>query len=73
MNMRGGWALITSSWLSWVQLIPIGIMTTVPAQALTGTLPPLALPAFLVFAVLLVIGASIFFKFGLRRYASASS
>jgi ABC-2 type transport system permease protein len=68
LGLYPGWAQLILTWI-----IPIGIMTTIPAQALTGTLPPLALPAFLVFAVLLVIGASVLFKFGLRRYASASS
>jgi ABC-2 type transport system permease protein len=57
--------------LTWV--VPVGVITTVPAQALTGDL---TLPMFagaLVFAAVLVIGASILFRAGLRRYASASS
>ena len=57
--------------LTWV--VPVGIMTTVPAQALSGELPAGMLVASLVFALLLVTGASLLFRGGIRRYASASS
>lgn len=57
--------------LTWI--VPVGVMTTFPAQALTGDLPPALLVSSLVFSIGLVIGASILFRAGIRRYASASS
>lgn len=62
----------------WVQLlltwiIPIGVITTVPAQALSGTLPTGAFGAALLIATVLLVGATVIFRTGLRRYASASS
>ncbi len=68
LGLYPGWTQLILTWV-----IPIGVMTTIPARTLIGTLSPLALLAFFVFAVLLVIGASLLFKFGLRRYTSASS
>jgi len=68
LGLYPGWTQLILTWI-----IPIGIMTTVPAQALTGSLSALTLIGFFVFALALVIGASLLFKFGLRRYASASS
>lgn len=68
LGLYPGWTQLILTWI-----IPIGIMTTVPAQALTGTLSPLALISFFLFALLLVIGASLLFRLGLRRYESASS
>ncbi|QBD81944.1 hypothetical protein EPA93_40595 [Ktedonosporobacter rubrisoli] len=57
--------------LTWI--VPIGIITTVPAQALTGALsPPLFVGGLLLAGVLLAV-ASLVFWHGLRRYASASS
>ena len=63
-----GWLRLVLTWI-----VPVGIITTVPAQALTGTLSPQALAASLGMALLLTTGASILFRIGLRRYASASS
>lgn len=57
--------------LTWI--VPVGVMTTIPARALTGDLPVELLAGSLVFAGVLVGGASILFRTGLRRYASASS
>ena len=62
----------------WVQLlltwiIPVGVITTLPAQALAGELRGGMLLAALALAMLLLIGASWLFRHGLRRYASASS
>jgi ABC-2 type transport system permease protein len=62
----------------WVQLIltwviPVGLITTVPAQALVGSLPAGALGLAALFALVLLIGATLVFRAGLRRYASASS
>jgi len=57
--------------LTWV--IPVGIITTIPAEALSGDLPWEMLLGSLAFALALVVGASALFRTGLRRYASASS
>jgi ABC-2 type transport system permease protein len=57
--------------LTWI--VPVGVITTIPAQALTGELSPAALAGSLGFSLALLAGASILFRSGLRRYASASS
>jgi ABC-2 type transport system permease protein len=62
----------------WVQLvltwvIPVGMITTVPAESLTGNLSPALMGGSLILAVLLTLGASILFRLALRRYTSASS
>jgi ABC-2 type transport system permease protein len=63
-----GWLRLVLTWV-----IPVGLITTVPAAALSGDLLPGLLAASLLFALLLVSGASLLFRTGLRRYASASS
>lgn len=68
LGLYPGWTQLILTWI-----IPIGVMTTVPAQALTGTISAMALLGFFLFALALVVGALLLFKFGLRRYASASS
>jgi ABC-2 type transport system permease protein len=57
--------------LTWI--IPVGIMTTVPAQALTGGLSVEMLAGGFAVALVALIGASALFRVGLQRYASASS
>lgn len=57
--------------LTWI--IPVGVMTTVPAQAITGQLSSLALIGSIMIAIVLFIGASMLFQLGLRCYGSASS
>lgn len=57
--------------LTWV--IPIGIITTVPAQALAGEVSPPMMLAALVFAALAFTVASALFYRATKRYASASS
>ena len=57
--------------LTWI--IPVGVITTVPAQALSGTLQLGALGVALLIAVVLLSGGTAVFRTGLRRYASASS
>jgi ABC-2 type transport system permease protein len=57
--------------LTWV--VPIGVMTTVPALAFTGEAPGWLLVAVAVFAAAVFVGASRVFRLALRRYASASS
>jgi ABC-2 type transport system permease protein len=63
-----GWLRLVLTWI-----IPVGIITTVPAQALTGRLSTGYLAASLLMAIILVAAASLVFRIGLRRYASASS
>ena len=57
--------------LTWV--IPVGVMTTIPAQALAGDLPPGLLIAAIAFAVGAFALASLSFRKALGKYASASS
>jgi ABC-2 type transport system permease protein len=57
--------------LTWI--VPVGVVTTVPAQALTGALSIEMLIGSVILAVALLIVASLIFRAGLRRYASASS
>ncbi|MHB8598798.1 MAG: ABC transporter permease [Ktedonobacteraceae bacterium] len=68
LGLYPGWARLILTWI-----IPVGVMTTVPAQALTGGIPAITLAGTVVIASVLVIGASFLFQTGLRRYASASS
>lgn len=57
--------------LTWA--IPIGLITTVPAQALTGDLS-IGMAVFsLAAAAGMLAAASLLFRVGVRRYASASS
>jgi ABC-2 type transport system permease protein len=57
--------------LTWI--VPVGVMTTVPAAALSGGLEAGILAGAVVLALLFLVGASALFRFGLQRYASASS
>ena len=68
VGLYPGWLRLVLTWV-----VPVGVMTTVPAQALTGELPAGMLAGSVVLATVLVIGASVLFRFGLHRYASASS
>jgi ABC-2 type transport system permease protein len=63
-----GWLRLVLTWI-----VPVGIITSFPAQALTGTLAPLALAGMLGLALALTAACSLLFRAGLRRYASASS
>lgn len=63
-----GWLQFVLTWI-----IPVAVLTTIPAQALTGDVAPGALIVGLILAVVLLIGASGLFRFGMRRYKSASS
>ncbi|MBL6982123.1 MAG: ABC-2 family transporter protein [Anaerolineales bacterium] len=66
---------IYPTWLQWLLtwLVPIGIITTVPAEAFTGNLNLSMLVGSGLFALVAVICASLVFRLGVRRYASASS
>lgn len=68
LGMYPGWLRLALTWV-----VPVGMITTFPAEALAGTLSPWALAGSLTFALLLVAGASWLFRRGLRKYASASS
>lgn len=68
VGLYPGWVRLVLTWI-----VPVGLMTTVPAQALTGRLSGAALVAALVTATTLLIASSLLFRLGLRRYASASS
>jgi ABC-2 type transport system permease protein len=68
VGLYPGWLRLVLTWV-----LPVGIMTTVPAQALTGELASEMLVGSVALAGALFIGASGLFRFGLRRYASASS
>ncbi len=57
--------------LTW--LIPIGIMTTLPAQAINGHLPFPLLVASVAVAIVLFTAATTLFQMSLKRYSSASS
>jgi ABC-2 type transport system permease protein len=63
-----GWVQLVLTWI-----VPVGIMTTVPAQAISGSLSVGVLIASVTIAVLLLCGASLLFKQATRRYTSASS
>ncbi len=68
VGLYPGWLRLVLTWI-----VPVGIITTVPAQALTGQLAPGMLAGSVGLAAALLIGASALFRLGLRRYASASS
>jgi ABC-2 type transport system permease protein len=68
VGLYPGWLRLILTWI-----VPVGVMTTIPAQALTGQLTWEVLIGSAVLAITLLIGASLLFRKGLRRYASASS
>ncbi len=68
VGMYPGWLRLVLTWV-----VPVGVMTTIPAQALTGKAPGVTLAGSVALAVILLSGASALFRLGLRRYASASS
>lgn len=68
VGLYPGWLRLVLTWV-----IPVGIMTTVPAQALSGDLSAATLMGSLFLAAVLFAAATALFRTGLRRYASASS
>ncbi len=68
VGLYPGWLRLVLTWI-----VPVGVITTVPAEALTGTLSIEMLIGSVVLAIMLLIVASLIFRAGLRRYASASS
>ena len=68
VGLYPGWLRLILTWV-----IPVGLMTTIPAQALAGTLSPLMLVLTLGFTLAALLGSGWLFRLGLRKYASASS
>lgn len=68
VGLYPGWLRLVLTWI-----VPIGVMTTIPAQAFSGEVAPEMLLGSVLLALVLVVGASLLFRSGLRRYASASS
>jgi ABC-2 type transport system permease protein len=68
LGMYPGWLQLVLTWI-----VPVGVITTIPAQALTGMLSVQNLGLSLGMALGLLAAASALFRFGLKRYASASS
>lgn len=68
LGLYPGWVRLVLTWV-----IPVGLITTVPAQALTGRQAMPELVGMVVLASVLVAGSSLLFKWGLVRYHSASS
>lgn len=68
VGLYPGWLRLVLTWI-----VPVGLMTTIPVQALTGALAPEMLLGSLGAALGLALAASALFRSGLRRYASASS
>lgn len=68
VGLYPGWLRLALTWV-----IPVGVIVTVPAEALAGSLPTGALLGSPALAGALFVGASALFRAGVRRYASASS
>ena len=68
VGLYPGWLRLVLTWV-----VPVGVMTSVPAQALAGSLSLGTLIGACTLALALLVGASALFRIGLRRYASASS
>jgi len=68
VGLYPGWLRLLLTWI-----VPVGVMTTVPAEALTGEWSGVTLLGSVVLALATVTGASVLFRLGLSRYVSASS
>jgi ABC-2 type transport system permease protein len=68
VGLYPGWLRLVLTWV-----VPVAIMTTVPAQALAGELSGATLAGSVALAAGLFAIATVLFRTGLRRYASASS
>jgi len=68
VGLYPGWLRLVMTWV-----VPVGVMTTIPARALIGELPAGALIGGAVVTSVFLVGATALFRTGLRRYASASS
>ncbi|MBI9046609.1 MAG: ABC-2 family transporter protein [Anaerolineaceae bacterium] len=68
VSIYPGWLQMLLTWV-----VPVGVITTIPVDALMGTLSFGTLFASIGLAVVLFWTASWFLRFALRRYSSASS
>jgi ABC-2 type transport system permease protein len=68
LGMYPGWLRLILTWI-----IPVGLITTIPAEALNGILNPAMLLGSVALAAAMVLLSSYLFHFALRRYSSASS
>lgn len=68
ISLYPGWVGLVLTWI-----IPVGVMTTIPVQALTGSLPLETAVGAALLAVIGFAGGTALFRAGVRRYASASS
>jgi ABC-2 type transport system permease protein len=68
VGLYPGWLRLVLTWV-----VPVGVMTTVPAQALTGDPSTGTLVGGVALAAALLVGTSALFRSGLRHYASALS
>ncbi|MBV7339039.1 ABC-2 family transporter protein [Chloroflexi bacterium TSY] len=68
VGLYPGWLRLVLTWI-----VPVGMMTTIPAQAMGNTLTLPMLLLSLTMSIVLLFAASALFQTGLRRYASASS
>jgi ABC-2 type transport system permease protein len=68
LGLYPGWLRLVLTWV-----VPVGVITTVPAQTLTGDISLRVLAGSVGLAAALLIGATALFRCGLARYASASS
>jgi len=68
VGLYPGWLRLVLTWV-----VPVGFMTTVPAQALAGEVAPGMLWGGVALAIGLLLAASALFRVGLRCYTSASS
>lgn len=68
VGLYPGWSRLLLTWI-----IPVGVITTIPAQALTGGVIKGDILLACVLAAALYIGATLLFKYSVKKYASASS
>lgn len=68
LGMYPNWLRLVLTWI-----VPVGLITTIPVEALRGSLELATVLLSLVVAAVLIVGASLLFRAGLRRYKSASS
>jgi ABC-2 type transport system permease protein len=68
VGMYPGWLRFMLTWI-----IPVGVITTIPVEALTGSLSISRLFLSSGLALLLIMAATFLFRKGVRRYSSASS
>lgn len=67
LGLYPGWLRLALTWI-----VPVGVITTIPAQALAGELSSGMLLGSVALALAFFVGASALFRLGLQRYTSAS-